>query len=129
MSKINDGICFVCGIDGAESGFCDVHSGYRPLYESDGDGVPLPKMVGCYDCARPYGDEHGFPDLLIPHAAWAKISPTGDEGGLLCPSCIAKRCHAAGLENVPATFASGPLCLVAYDEFDPPTPQHGGESE
>ncbi len=30
--------------------------------------------AACYDCGRPYGDEHGFPDLVIPHAAWAQIS-------------------------------------------------------
>ena len=22
---------------------------------------------GCYDCKRSYGDEHGFPDLVVPH--------------------------------------------------------------
>lgn len=70
--------------------------------------------IGCFDCGRQYGDEHGFPDLVIPNDAWQKISPKGNEGGLLCPSCICKRLHDAGL-NVRGAFRSGPLC-----EPDPP---------
>ena len=61
----------------------------------------------CYDCARPYGDEHGFPDLIVPDDVWDRISPTSSSQGLLCPSCICKRlfdedikCHVA--------FHSGP---------------------
>jgi hypothetical protein len=68
--------------------------------------------VPCYDCNRPYGDEHGFPDLIIPLAIWLRISPTGDEGGLLCPSCICARLHAAGISDVPAAFMSGPIRSV-----------------
>lgn len=63
---------------------------------------------GCYDCGRPYGDEHGFPDLVIPNEAWTRISPTGDGGGLLCPSCICKRLHDEGM-RVEGRFMSGPL--------------------
>jgi hypothetical protein len=66
-------------------------------------------MACCYDCGRAYGDEYGFPDLVVPHDAWKVISPTGHEGGLLCPSCICRRAHAAGLENVTARFTSGPF--------------------
>lgn len=66
-------------------------------------------MAGCYDCPRPYGDEHGFPDLVIPNDVWEKISPSGDDGGLLCPSCICKRLHDAGIETT-GVFRSGPLC-------------------
>ena len=61
--------------------------------------------VYCDDCGREYGDEHGFPDLVVPHDAWATISPTGDEGGLLCPSCLCKRAHDAGLQNIAARLA------------------------
>ena len=64
----------------------------------------------CMDCGRKYGDEFGFPDLVVPHDIWAKISPTGDSGGLLCPSCMCRRAHDAGLENVRAVFRSGPFC-------------------
>lgn len=63
----------------------------------------------CYDCGREYGDEHGFPDLVVPHDDWVKISPTGNHGGLLCPSCICKHLHEAGIETY-GGFTSGPLC-------------------
>ena len=64
----------------------------------------------CLDCGRKYGDEYGFPDLVVPHDVWAKISPTGDSGGLLCPSCMCRRAADAGLSEVPAVFRSGPFC-------------------
>lgn len=67
------------------------------------------RRTGCHDCGRPYGDAHGFPDLVVPHAVWVRISPTGDEGGLLCPSCMCARATEAGLERVPARFTSGPF--------------------
>lgn len=66
-------------------------------------------MAACHDCDRPYGDEHGFPDLVVPHAVWRAISPTGDDGGLLCPSCICRRLHEAGIITT-GRFTSGPLC-------------------
>lgn len=64
--------------------------------------------MSCKECGKPYGDAFGFPDLIIPAYAWRQISPTGDEGGLLCPNCICKRLYAAGI-RCPAFFASGPL--------------------
>ena len=69
----------------------------------------------CHDCGRAYGDEHGFPDLVLPPEDWAEISPTGDENGLLCPSCICKRAHAAGLECA-ANFRSGPFAVFDKDD-------------
>lgn len=69
-----------------------------------------PVTGGCYDCGRPYGDEHGFPDLVVPHEVWNEhLSPVGHEGGLLCPSCMCARAHTAGLSGVPARFTSGPF--------------------
>jgi hypothetical protein len=66
--------------------------------------------AACHDCGRAYGEAYGFPDLLVPHDIWNRhLSPTGDEGGLLCPSCMCKRAHAAGLADVPARFTSGPF--------------------
>jgi hypothetical protein len=65
----------------------------------------------CHDCGRLYGDEHGFPDLVVPHDVWRQISPTGDEGGLLCPSCICARAHNAGIETI-AEFRSGPFATM-----------------
>ena len=66
----------------------------------------------CHDCARPYGDEHGFPDLVVSNAVWRRISPTGDEGGLLCPSCICARLHKTGISDVEGSFMSGPIRAV-----------------
>ncbi len=65
-------------------------------------------QLACYDCGRAYGDEFGFPDLVMPYEVWKQISPTGDEGGLLCPSCICRRLHAANIRTV-GRFRSGPL--------------------
>lgn len=65
--------------------------------------------ASCHGCARPYGAEHGFPDLVVPDSIWERISPTGGHGGLLCPSCICERLHKAGIESCPGEFKSGPL--------------------
>lgn len=66
----------------------------------------------CYDCLRPYGNEHGFPDLVIPDWAWKKISPKRNEGGLLCPSCICKRLKQQGI-RCEGAFTSGPIISVS----------------
>ncbi len=70
------------------------------------------EIVGCADCKRPYGGEHGFPDLIIPNDAWERISPTGNCGGLLCPSCICKRLHDAKI-TCEGAFMSGPIETVS----------------
>lgn len=64
-------------------------------------------MAACYDCGRPYGSA-GFPDFVIPDEAWRAISPTGDEGGLLCPSCICARLEISGIKCA-GSFTSGPI--------------------
>jgi hypothetical protein len=69
-------------------------------------------MAHCFDCHRLYGNEHGFPDLVIPRWAWEQISPTGDEGGLLCPSCICKRLSDAEI-RCEGAFMSGPIISVS----------------
>lgn len=67
--------------------------------------------AACEDCARPYGDEHGFPDLVIDYEAWRQISTHGDDSGLLCPSCICKRLYDKGIRATGA-FMSGPIITV-----------------
>ena len=62
----------------------------------------------CYDCGLPYTDT-GFQDLVISDDAWLKISPTGHDGGLLCPTCICRALSKAGIETT-GVFTSGPLC-------------------
>lgn len=83
--------------------------GSEPAASGDAEGRTEAK---CEDCGRPYGDEHGFPDLIIEKAAWQAISPTGDDGGLLCPSCICRRLHEAGITTGGA-FMSGPIESVS----------------
>ncbi len=68
-------------------------------------------MAFCQDCNRPYGSG-GFPDLIIPYWAWKQISPTGDDGGLLCPSCICERLHIQGI-RCEGAFMSGPIETVS----------------
>lgn len=70
------------------------------------------RMKGCcLDCGRKYGNEYGFPDLVVPDEVWKQISPTGDDGGLLCPSCMCRRASDLGLTKVTAVFRSGPFSL------------------
>ena len=70
--------------------------------------------MSCHDCERPYGNEHGFPDLIIPFWAWKEISPSHDDGGLLCPSCICKRLADKGI-RCEGAFMSGPIRSVSSD--------------
>lgn len=65
----------------------------------------------CYDCGLPYGDP-GFADLVVPNEAWLAMSPTGHEGGLLCPTCMVRAATVAGLD-VMAVFRSGPFANAA----------------
>lgn len=69
--------------------------------------------TGCEDCQRPYGHEHGFPDLIIPFWAWKRISTHGNDAGLLCPSCICKRLHEKGI-TCEGAFTSGPITSISY---------------
>lgn len=70
----------------------------------DGEGA------ACYDCGLPYSDD-GFADLVVPSDVWAKISPTGHDGGLLCPTCLVRATKRAGFADgaVYASFGSGPF--------------------
>lgn len=68
--------------------------------------------MSCFDCGRAYGEKHGFPDLVISNWAWEQISPSGDEGGLLCPSCICKRLVDKGI-RCEGAFMSGPIIPVS----------------
>jgi len=70
-----------------------------------------PGQATCQGCYRPYG-EPGFPDLIIPCEAWKQISPSGDYGGLLCPSCICAALEKAGIKCEGA-FMSGPIESVS----------------
>jgi len=66
------------------------------------------KSIDCNDCGLDY-DDPGFVDLVVSHEIWAEISPTGDEGGLLCPTCMVRAAAKCGLDNIQAVFRSGPF--------------------
>jgi len=52
----------------------------------------------CLDCGMP---GHNFPcDLVVPDDIWKIISPTGHEGGLLCPNCLCGRLAGLGMTSV-----------------------------
>lgn len=68
-------------------------------------------MSCCEDCNRPYSSG-GFPDLIIPFAAWKQISTNGDDSGLLCPSCICQRLNDKGI-RCEGAFVSGPIISVS----------------
>ena len=50
--------------------------------------------------------------MIIPYDAWKQISPTGDDGGLLCPSCICKRLYDKNI-RCEGAFMSGPIESVS----------------
>lgn len=72
------------------------------------DEVTTPKKPACEDCGLFYGDEHGFPDLLVSNETWEKLMPGRQGSGLLCPNCMCKRGHALGIW-ASAIFVSGPF--------------------
>lgn len=72
--------------------------------------------TSCQGCHRAYGDEHGFPDFIIPYDAWRQISPTKDDGGMLCPSCICQRLQEKGI-CCEGAFMSGPIISVSRTEM------------
>ena len=57
-------------------------------------------MAECYDCGMEYGGDNWI-EAIIPDHIWYEISPTGDEGGILCISCIAKRVKEKDFMDVP----------------------------
>lgn len=120
--------CPWCG-----SELCD-----RTCLPAPSPATPVPDggepPVRCHDCGLPYSDP-GFADLVVPNEVWAKISPTGDEGGLLCPTCMVRRAEKAGFDvaTVPAQFRSGPFAVLDDGPVPAPAPQEtvertGGEA-
>ena len=70
-------------------------------------------MASCYDCDLQYEQDDGFEDLEIPNDIWCQISPTGDDGGILCAVCMCRRLTKAGFSNIPGAFMSGPIDTVS----------------
>lgn len=96
----------------AETGVCEV-CGHRSAPAIAPVTPFTPDFSGgCNDCGRPYGDEHGFPDLVIENYLWRRISPTGDDCGVLCPSCMLKRLWAIGVRGCYGALMSGAVWSV-----------------
>jgi len=57
-------------------------------------------MAGCYECGLDYQDP-GWIEAIIPDKIWNEISPTGDQAGLLCITCISRRLVKKGYKRVP----------------------------
>lgn len=51
--------------------------------------IGLGRDLLCADCGKPYS--HFQLDTVLPNEQWKLISPTGDEGGILCAACIVAR--------------------------------------
>jgi len=83
-------------------------SGLRKFTDEERQALQHP--LRCYDCGLLYSDNPAWMDAMIPDEAWEAINPTYDEGaGILCITCINRRCHEAGLQNVPVMIMSGSL--------------------
>lgn len=64
----------------------------------------IPNPLACYDCGFLYGAP-GWLEVTIPDEVWEQINPTYHEGsGILCVTCIARRCEELGLQSVPVDF-------------------------
>jgi hypothetical protein len=71
--------------------------------------LPRPDgVLSCYQCRLPYGGDH-WVEAVVEHDVWAKISPTGNEGGILCINCMANRLHRLGIYDVPVKLTAGPF--------------------
>lgn len=66
------------------------------------------QVVGCEDCGRPYGDEHGFPDFIVDDDVWERLMPGRNGGGLLCPCCMSRRAYELNIV-CRGVFTSGPF--------------------
>ena len=78
------------------------------LYYATTDLPKRQPWVACHDCGLPYGDD-GWCDCVVPNDVWRLVAPAGDEGGILCLHCIARRLVRLGLHDVPLTVTSGPF--------------------
>lgn len=59
--------------------------------------------AACEDCGLAYTDP-GWIEAVIPDKAWATIKPENKGYGLLCITCISRRCVEHGLHDVPVWF-------------------------
>jgi hypothetical protein len=74
----------------------------------DGWIKSAPSPLGCCGGGLEYASV-AWMDTHVPDEVWLKISPTGHEGGVLCISCMARRCVVLGIE-CEVQIGSGPFC-------------------
>lgn len=72
----------------------------RDALAEDLEAISQAEPACCFDCGLAYGSE-GWIECVVPHEVWRTISPRGDEGGLLCITCIARRLKRRGSDKVP----------------------------
>jgi hypothetical protein len=66
----------------------------------------------CADCHLMYGAP-GFVDVYVQDDVWERIKPAHDpQGGILCLSCIVRRCALLGLERVPVQVHTTVLAIT-----------------
>lgn len=71
----------------------------------------------CYDCGVQYGNQ-GWIEAIIPNKVWNKIKPNeyGDDCGILCITCIARRLEILGYKDVPVWLCgTEPFKLMGDD--------------
>ena len=98
VSEYNDAIKFI--IDSAMEDVVD------KIQEENAE-----PFLGCFGCGLEYGGDHWL-EIVLPNDIWAKISPTGDDGGILCANCIAERLNKLGMKNVSYKLVAGPLAIT-----------------
>lgn len=65
------------------------------------------EVPSCHDCNLSTADP-GWVETIVPDVVWNQIRPGhGHGGGMLCFSCIARRCRIRGLVDVPYWFVGG----------------------
>lgn len=70
---------------------------------------------GCYDCGLDYQDD-GWIEAIIPDKIWNRISPTKDQSGILCITCISRRLKKAGYKKVPIWFCGTEPLILAWGD-------------
>lgn len=84
-----------------------------------------PDPLGCYDCLLRYG-EPGWADFVVPDDVWLRISPTGNDAGILCATCMFRRMEICGIDSIDGQFTSGPC---ARHNWVKPGLPHNGEGD
>jgi len=54
--------------------------------------------IYCDDCGMPYGSPSWI-ECVVPDDIWSQISPSVDEGGILCIQCIVNKLDALDLRS------------------------------